>query len=265
VNLIRGKSIFVLAVCVMAGTSLFPVAGKAQEVIRGEFRLTQEVHWENSVLPKGDYVFFVEPNRWPFAVRVEQEGGSFSGLFIPQDLLRPGRPGKTGIVVGTMGNDTYVLSLQLKELGEELDFSSPATEALKQPVDPTPGDKTGASSSRQAAEYLTIINPNHEKVSPEEIDKVYLRACEAAEKEFNRPTPIRPRLILRLGANGNVLRSPMQEVQLKKWDEYRFADAVVQLALHDKVTPEQRVRLSNAAINEAEATINICELKACAR
>ena len=261
-NLIRGKSIFVFAVCVMAGTILFPVAGKAQEVVRGEFRLTQEVHWENSVLPMGDYVFFVEPDHWPFAVRVEQEGGGFSGLFIPQDLLRPGRPGKTGIVVGTMGNDTYVMSLQLRELGVELDFSLPVTEALKQPGDPTPGDKTGASSSR-AAEYLTILNPNHEKVSPEEIEKVYLRTCEAVEKELNRPTPIRPHLILRLGANGNVLRSPMQEVQLKKWDEYRFADAVVQLALHDKVTPEQRVRLSNAAISEAEATINICELKAC--
>jgi hypothetical protein len=55
----------------------------------------------------------------------------------------------------------------------------------------------------------------------------------------------------------------MREIQLKKWDEYRFADAVVELALHDMVPPEERVRLSDAAVHEAGATINICELKAC--
>jgi hypothetical protein len=262
VNLVRGNSIIVFAILVTSATIIFPMAGRAQEVVRGEFSLSQEVRWENSVLPMGDYVFFVEPNLWPFEVRVEQKGGGFSGMFIPEDMLRPGRQGSTGIVLGRAGTDTYVMSLRLQEQGEELDFSAPVTKVEKQPVDPIHGYETGASSP-QAAEYLTIINPNHEKISPEEIEKIYLRACEAVEKEFNPPTPIRPRLILRLGANGNVLRYPMQEIQLKKWDEYRFADAVVELALHDKVTPEERVRLSNAAIRQAGATINICELKAC--
>jgi hypothetical protein len=265
VNLIRGNYIFVFAMWVTAATTLFPAAGRAQEVIRGEFRLSQVVRWENSVLPMGDYIFFVEPNRWPFEVRVEQQGGDFSGMFMPVDILRPGRQGTTGIVVGRRGNDTYVMSLRLQELGEELDFSAPVMELEKQPGDLIDGYGTGAPSA-QAAEYLTIINPNHEKISPEEAERVYLRACEVVEQQFNTRNPVRPRVILRLGANGNVLRYPLLEIHLKKWDPYRFAHAVVELALHNqaKVTPEQRIRLSNAAVNEAGATVSICELKVCA-
>ena len=261
-NLVRGDSMIVFAILVTSATIFSTMPGRAQEVVCGEFRLSQEVRWKNSVLPIGNYAFFVEPNRWPFAVRVEQKGGGFSGMFIPEDMLRPGREGKTGIVLGRTGTDTYVMSVRLQEPGEELDFSAPVPEVEKQPGDSIHGYEAGTSSP-QAAEYLTIINPNHEKISPEEAEKIYLRACEAVEKEFNRSTPFRPRLILRLGATGNVLRYPMQEIQLKKWDEYRFADAVVELALHDKVTPAERVRLSNAAIRQAGATINICELKAC--
>jgi hypothetical protein len=55
----------------------------------------------------------------------------------------------------------------------------------------------------------------------------------------------------------------MGEIELKKWDEYRFADAVVDLALHDLVTPEVRVKLGNTAVREAGATVNVCDLKAC--
>ena len=259
-NLIRGNSIIVLALLIITVTVIFPMQGRAQEVVRGEFSLPQEVRWGNSVLPMGDYVYFVDSNRWPAAVRVEQKGGGFSGMFIPQAVLRPGKHGNAGIALGTIGNDAYVSSLRLQE--GELDFSVPDSEIEKRPGDPVHGQEAGISSPL-AAGYLTILNPNHEKISPEEAEKVYLRACEAIEKEFNRPNPVRPRLLLRLGASDNVLRYPMGEIQLKKWDEYRFADAVVDLALHEMVTPDERVRLGNAAVREAGATVNICELKAC--
>lgn len=195
-------------------------------------------------------------------VRVEQKGGGFTGVFIPHALLRPGKKGNTGIVLGAVGNDTYVISLRLQELGGELDFSVPDAAQERQPPDPTDEQDSGDSSTH-AEKYLTILNPNHEKLSAEEAEKVYLRACEVVEREFNRSTPIRPRLLLRLGASHNVLRYPIREIQLKKWDEYRFADAVVDLALHDVVPPEERARLGNAAVHEAGATVNVCELKAC--
>jgi len=264
VNLVRGNFTVVLALLIIVFITIFPVPGRAQEVVRGEFSLSQEVRWGNSVLPMGDYVYFVDSNRWPAEVRVEQKRGGFTGMFIPQALLRPGKQGGSGIVLRSVGNDTYVKSLHLQELGAELDFSAPGAEAEDRPADSLDARATSVSSSSSgASEYITILNPTHEKISLEEVGKVYLRACEAVEKEFNRPTPIRPRLILRLGTGNNLLRYPMLEIQLKKWDGYRFADAVVDLAIHDMLPPEEKVRLGNSAVHEAGATVNVCELKAC--
>ena len=261
-NLVRGNSIILFAIIVIVEAVIFPINGRAQQVVRGEISLSREVRWENSVLPMGDYIYFVESNRWPAAVRVEQKGGGFSGMFIPQALLRPGNQGNVGIAFGAIGNDAYVMSLQLQSPGAELIFPAPGTAGEQQSGDASHSRETGIPSTRTAG-YLTILNPNHEKISLEEAEKVYLRACEAVEKEFNRPAPIRPQILLRLGSENNVLRYPMREIRLKKWDEYRFADAVVDLALHDLVTPEERFKLGNIAVREAGATVNVCELKSC--
>jgi hypothetical protein len=262
VNLVRGNSIILFAMLVLMDVVLFPMLGRAQQFISGEFKLSQEVRWENSVLPMGDYLYIVDSNESPAVVRVQQKGGSFSGVFIPQTFLRRDKLGNSGIDMASTGNETHVMSIHLRGLGGELVFSAPDTRTENQPADPIQTEGAAGSTVR-TLEYLTILNPKHEKMSPEEAEKVYLRACEAVEKEFNRLLPVRPRLVLRLGAGDNVLRYPTHEIQLKKWDEYRFADAVVDLALYDMVPAEERVRLSNSAIHAAGATVNICELKAC--
>jgi len=265
VNLIRENSIFVFAIIIILSISAaFPNASRAQQILRGEFSLSQQVRWGSSVLPAGDYVYFVDSNRWPIAVRVEQKGGGFSGMFVPQALLRPGKQGLTGIGLGTVGHDSYVATLYLQGREGELDFSAPGAEGRQQAGEATQVREAGESSTL-AAGYLTILNPTHEKMSQVEAERVYLSACQAVEKEFNRPNPIRPRLLLRLGTSGNILRYPMREIQLKKWDEYRFADAVVDLALHDMVSPEERSKLGSIAVQEAGATVNICDLKACVK
>ena len=92
---------------------------------------------------------------------------------------------------------------------------------------------------------------------------MYLRVCEAIEKEFNRASRICPRLVVRLGAPDNVLRYPMGEILLKKWDEYRSADGVLDVAMHELLPPEARTRLSMTAVKTAESTVSVCELKAC--
>jgi hypothetical protein len=262
VNLIRGNSIIMFAILVIAEMIVFSVPGRAQLVISGGFNLSREVRWQNSVLPMGEYVYFIDSNRSPVLVRVEQKGGGFSGVFIPQAFLRPGKQVSSGIFTAHMGNDSYVLAFQLQELGGELDFSVPASEAEKELPDQIHVPESSPSAVL-ARGYLTIVNPNHEKMSLEEAEKVYLRVCEAIEKEFNHPTPIRPRLVLRLGAKDNVLRYPIGEIQLRKWDQYRFADGVLDLATNSVLPPEEKIRLSNTAVHEAGTTVNVCDLKAC--
>jgi hypothetical protein len=48
---------------------------------------------------------------------------------------------------------------------------------------------------------------------------------------------------LHLGADENAVRHLNDEIMLNKWDEFRFAQAVVEIALHGLVSPEERQRL----------------------
>jgi hypothetical protein len=208
----------------------------------------------------GDYVYYVDTQLRPAVVRVEQRGGEFSGTFIPQAFLRPGTKHGSGLALAGNGESMYVAALHLDSMNGELDFSAPDTD---REVEETDLSRDSGVSSVGAQGYLTILNPNREKLSLEEAEKLYWKACQAVEREFNRSTPIRPKLVLRLGASNNLLRYPMREIQLKKWDQYRFAEAVVDAALQEMVRPVERSRLGDAAVREAGATVHICELKAC--
>ena len=261
-RLIRGSSIGMCAILVLVEMAVVPTLGKAQDIVRGEFKLLHEVRWENSVLPMGEYAYFVDYSHWPALVRVEQKDGTFSGVFVARGMLKPGKHGDGGLSVQDAGAGSQVVSLFLGGRAAELYFSGPGPEDGK----PSRGEaRTEDSAAWPVRElgYLTILNPNHEKVDVDAVEKVYLRVCEAIEKEFNRTTPVRPRLVVRLGAEDNVLRYPMGEIRLKKWDEYRFADGVLDLAMHYLLPPEERVRLSNIAVQEAGTTVTVCELNAC--
>jgi len=262
VNPVRGRSIIAIAIFIIVEAILLPVSGKAQQVVHGEFSLYQEVRWQSSVLPAGDYMFFVDANHWPALVRVQQKGGGFSGVFVPQGLLRPGKHRDSGIALAGTGNETYVEALRLQGIETELYFPAPDTKRDEHAGDQARPQDQGAGAVRTLG-YLTILNPNHEKISLEDAERVYLKVCEEVEKEFNRSAAIRPKLVLRLGTSENLLRYPIGEIQLKKWDEYRFADGVLDIALREMVPQDERVKLSNAAVHEAGATVTVCELKSC--
>ena len=267
-NLVRANSFFVLfyrlAILALAGWISFPKSSWTQGFVSGEFNLPKKVRWADTALAAGDYEYFVESSRWPFTVRVEQKGGEFKGVFTPASFLRRDGIEDGGVILTTVGSETYVTSIRLPSLGGEIFFPAPGstadglnTEALAVRA-PNP-------SAVDNREYLTILNPRHEKFSAERAEEVYLRACEVVQREFNRPVPIRPRLTLRLGAGENVLRYPTREILLKKWDEYRFADAVVDIVLFDMVPRDERLKLGNIAITTARSTVSVCELKDCTK
>jgi hypothetical protein len=262
VNLARGNCIGVFKFFLFAAILVFPVASKAQRVVQGEFHLSQSVRWENSLLPAGGYVYYVDSERWPVVIRVEQAGGEFSGVFIPQAFLQPGKRGGEGLSLAVVGSARYVQSLRIRDLNGEFDFSVPSSDEDTQSPDEDQS-QSGSLTSLRKSGYLTILNPNREKISGDEAERIYSRVCETVEKALKREIPVRPRVIVQLGARENVLRYPMGEIMLKKWDAYRFADGVVDLALRDVVPTDERVRLSNSAVREAATTVTVCELKAC--
>jgi hypothetical protein len=262
VRLIRSVSAGVFAILAMGGITGGPNSVHAQGAAGGEFRLSQSVHWGNTVLPTGRFSYSVESGVAPTVVRVSQIGGSFTGSFLPQTLSEGSDFNPAGIVVARIGEEMFVTSLRLKERGLVLNFSAPNAEMNPPPPDRTPARQITISKSPTQG-FFTFLNLGSEKVSYGEIEKVYLAVCEAIEREYSRSTPIRPRLILHLGASQNLLRYSDREVRLTKWDRYRFADAVVDIALREMISPEDKLRLSNLAVAQASATVSLCELKNC--
>lgn len=260
--MIRRISSMTFAIFVIAEIGLFPGYGYAQQMARGAFSLSQEVHWGSTVLPKGDYTYSVDAQNEPAVVRVFQKGGSFSGLFLPQTFSEERYSGPDQIVLERIGGDMFVAAMHVGSLGTELIFFNSGASEDVRPPELTPVQLSVASGA-VAVETFTIVNPNHEKVTIAEVQKIYLSACEAVERKLDWPSPIRPRFILRLGAPENVLRFSSVEILLKKWDDFRFAEAIVDLALRELVSPEERERLSNLAVVQAGATTNLCELKHC--
>ena len=92
-------------------------------------------------------------------------------------------------------------------------------------------------------------------------ETIYLSACRVVEQEFHRAEPLRPRLTLVLGANRDALYYPNREIQLRKWDGYRFAQGVVLLAVDDMLPRDKQILLTKLAVLEAESTVDVRELK----
>jgi hypothetical protein len=262
VKSIRGISGVVFAIVVMAGWGGFPSSLHAQASVGGEFRLSQSVHWGRSVLPTGEYTYSVESAGWPNIVRVSQVGGSFTGVFLPRTTSQDGDSSSKGIVLARIGEEMFVTSLRVEERGLVLNFLPPHadTEVARPEATRT---RYISVTKDPALGYFTIFNPGGEKISYSEAEKVYVAACETIEREFNRSNPIRPRLTVHLHSTENNLHYPDRDLRLVRWDKNKFAEAVVELVLHDMISPEDRQRLIKMAVAQAGATVSLCELKNC--
>ena len=108
---------------------------------------------------------------------------------------------------------------------------------------------------------FVIRNPKNQKVSAPEAEKIYLSACAVVKREFNRTTVIRPHMTLVLGSPTASVDRDEREIRLSKWDEHLFAQGVVMLAVEDLLTPIERLRVAELAVDWAEATVDVKELK----
>jgi hypothetical protein len=108
-----------------------------------------------------------------------------------------------------------------------------------------------------------IVNVNSEgkqKWSPSEVNRVYLSACTAVEKDFGNRVLLRPNIVLVLGADKNAVDFDKKTILLKSWDRGMFAEGVVVLAFEGILTPERRIMITTRAVNLAQATVNVREI-----
>ena len=107
---------------------------------------------------------------------------------------------------------------------------------------------------------VNVSSKGKQKWSPSEVDKVYLSACTAVQREFGDSIVLRPPVALVLGADTNAVDFDKKTILLKQWDHSLFAEGVVILAFEDLLTPQRRMIITNRAVNQAQATVNIGEI-----
>src|ERR1700730_14003206 len=119
-----------------------------------------------------------------------------------------------------------------------------------------------AGESRPAeSTLLTIYNPRNRNLPVSEAQTIYLSACKVVEQEFSRTDPVRPRLRLFVGSDADRVYYPKREIQLTKWDKFKFAQGVVILATDSLLPNDKKYSLSKLALVEAEGVVDVRELK----
>ena len=108
---------------------------------------------------------------------------------------------------------------------------------------------------------VTVSNKGKHKWPAEEVDKIYLSACVAVQREFGGDRTVRPRVALVLGSDKNAVNFDAREVVLVKWDRDLFAQGVVILAFEDLMTAERRTKIAKRALNWAGATLEVAQIR----
>lgn len=107
---------------------------------------------------------------------------------------------------------------------------------------------------------VTVSDKGNHKWHAEEVDKIYLSACTAVQREFGGDRTVRPRVALVLGSAKNGVNFDPAEILLIKWDRDLFAQGVVILAFEDLMTAERRVRIAKRALNWTDATVEMAQI-----
>jgi len=107
---------------------------------------------------------------------------------------------------------------------------------------------------------VTVTSKGREKVASAEVDKIYLSACSAVQREFGSSKAVRPELALVLGADKEGVDLVRKTIFLVKWDRELFAQGVVLLGFQDLLSPQRRMIMARQAVGSADETVNVGEI-----
>lgn len=119
--------------------------------------------------------------------------------------------------------------------------------------------------SRAQTVPFEVSNPKHLSWSVEEAGRIYESACQLVARSVRsaQPSQLQPKFVLVLGAKADqmVRGAAMPEIHLRRWDPARFAEVMVLLTLRDAVKNADVIRLARQALDAAEATVSVNELR----
>jgi hypothetical protein len=118
----------------LSALSFAPTLSSAQEPARGQFRLPHDVHWQNAVVPAGDYRFSFEADGAMGMLTLSRmSGGRRAGFVFLVSNTDEAKPSDVSLLVlETTPEGSYVSTMQLPEFGMTLHFPVPSHATEKQ-------------------------------------------------------------------------------------------------------------------------------------
>jgi len=118
---------FIYAAVLTLNALTFAARPASGQELHGGFTLSHEVHWQNYVVPAGDYRFTIEPKGANALLLLRKVSGSSTGFLILANSAESGKPTDLDrLVLVARPSGSYVSSMELPEFGETLRFVVPA-------------------------------------------------------------------------------------------------------------------------------------------
>jgi hypothetical protein len=121
-----------------------PSLASAQEPARGRFTLTHEVHWQNAVVPAGEYRFSFEPSAGAGLLTLQKLTGTGGFMLLVHDTEDAKPTDLSRLVLESTPDGSYVSAMQLPEFGMTLHFWVQPHAAAKQMAKAVPAAMTAS-------------------------------------------------------------------------------------------------------------------------
>jgi hypothetical protein len=120
------------SVLALSTLAFLPSLAAAQSPARGQFTLPHEVHWQNAIVPAGDYKFSLQSDGAVGVltlVKLSGAGGGFVFLVKDTDEIKPA--GASQLVLERTSGGSYVSAMQLPQFGVRIHFTVPEEKVLR--------------------------------------------------------------------------------------------------------------------------------------
>jgi hypothetical protein len=136
------------AVLTLSALNFAPSLASAQDAA-GTFRLTHDVHWQNAVVPAGEYRFTLGADGPAEMLTLRKTSGSAAGFMLLVSDVGVSQPSDLSqLVVVSRAHGSFVSRMQLPEFGLTLHFAVPAETREVARTAATPNTIQTASAAR---------------------------------------------------------------------------------------------------------------------
>ena len=115
------------ALLAVTAMSFTPSLAVAEEPVHGKFTLTHNVHWGNATVPAGDYEFSYDPYQSTPVLTLTKLSGTRAGFMLLVTNFEDSKSSDSNhLLLETIGDGSYVSTMQLAECGMTLHFDVPS-------------------------------------------------------------------------------------------------------------------------------------------